>query len=192
VTEDLSQLERRLEQATASDGASDGPLDAETASLREGWLALTERLKAVQPAAASPLVWREPRRSRRYEGRRALAVIAVAASLVMGVAVAGRMVRTDRVGPVAAFSAPSAGSAELAARASTTDPVQPGAPSDQRGETEQVPTVRDWDDPLDQQIAAAGDEIAGVHRDWDHLDDALGTLYYGLDQVERDLEESSL
>jgi len=40
MSDDLHELERRLERATAAEISPDQSPDAETESLREGWLAL--------------------------------------------------------------------------------------------------------------------------------------------------------
>jgi hypothetical protein len=187
VSDELSRLQHRLEQATAPECPSDALLDTETASLRDGWLALGELLQAVQPALEGPLALREPPRRRSWRRLRLAGIAAVAASLLVGVTLAGKWMRAGRPNGPALLSATSP---------SETDPanVDPsGIASSQRQATASSDDLDwDWHDPLDQQIALAAEEVVRIQQDWDCLDDAFGPLYRGLEQMEQDLDESTL
>jgi uncharacterized protein with von Willebrand factor type A (vWA) domain len=49
-----------------------------------------------------------------------------------------------------------------------------------------------WDDPLDEQIALAGQQVLRLQQDWDSLDDAFGPVYHGLEEMEDELDQSTL
>jgi hypothetical protein len=50
----------------------------------------------------------------------------------------------------------------------------------------------DWDDPLDQQIASVGQEVVRVQQDWSQADGAFGPLYWGLEEMAEELDQSPL
>ena len=54
MNEDTKKLEEQLERATAEGGRMDDSLDAETAALREGWLALDRLIETAQTASGGP------------------------------------------------------------------------------------------------------------------------------------------
>ncbi len=181
---ELDDLRRRLEQATASEGRAEGPLDAETASLREGWLALGELLGAVEPPPEKPLRLREPPRPRRV-ARTAAVLAALGASLVIGATLAARWVADDRV--VRRVLLPQdAASRSMEREEPQVEPVAEPV------ETASLEDHEAWDDPLDQQIALAAQRIVGVQQDWDRVDGAFGPLYTALEEMAEELDESAL
>jgi len=181
VSDELNKLRRRLEQATAAERPSGVPLDAETASLREGWLALGQLLEAAQPALGEPLKLREPvERTSRARWRRAGAV---AAALLIGVTSAWEWTRSGRHDGASSMPALSSRTA--------ADIEHPVAPSKQ---PQLAPTEDEleWNDPLDQQITLVAQEVVRVQQDWYRLDEAFSPVHRGLEQMEADLEENTL
>ena len=89
MKEDTKKIEEQLEKATAPGDTLDAALDAETKSLREGWLALGQLIEAVQPPSAGPPELQYPTQAapiqrRKLLGRKTLAALAaLAASLVV-------------------------------------------------------------------------------------------------------------
>jgi hypothetical protein len=182
---EFDDLRRRLEQATAPEGRAEGPLDAETASLREGWLALGELLSAAEPPAEEPLTLREPPRPRRRIARTAAVLAALGASLVIGATLAARWVADDPV--VRRVPLPQ----DAASRSTEREEAQ-GEPVAEPVETASLDDRAAWDDPLDRRIALAAQRIVGVQQDWDRVDGAFGPLYSGLEEMAEELDESAL
>ena len=177
---DWSEFELQLERATAAGQSSDVPLDPETASLREGWLALGQLLEAAQGADDPPLELRPLRRQERTAWRVAAAA-ALAASLVGAVTLAWNWVNTRHVGDQTPASThwASRDSIEAKSAAQPSEPLSPGA-------------ELAWNDPLDDEIALAGQEMILVEQDWYRFDQALDAVHYGLEQMHQDLENSTL
>ena len=185
MSDELDRLQRQLERATASECSTDGPLDAETASLREGWLALGELLDAAEPSREQPLKLREPLEAGHRTRRKAAAIVALAASLLVGVTLAGQWLRANRPGGLATLSDESLSEIVRA----DGEPFNPDI-----GELETAPLADwvDWDDPLDQQIASVAQELVRIQQDWDQVDGAFGPLYFGLEEMAEELDESPL
>ena len=180
MSDELNELERRLAAATAPECPAHLLSDAETAALREGWLALGELLEAAQPMLDQPVRLRQPPNRRVPVGWRLAGAAALAASVLLGMTLAWQLTRGSRGGGT---SSPSEGLAVAA--------EEPNAPSEQ---PRTIPTEDElaWDDPLDEQIALAGQQILGLQQGWDYLDDAFGPVYHGLEAMEDDLDESTL
>ena len=180
MSDELSELDRRLTAATAPECPAHLLSDAETAALREGWLALGELLEAAQPMLDQPVRLRQPPNRRVPVGWRLAGAAALAASVLLGMTLAWQLTRGIRGGST---SSPSEGLA-VGVRESKVPPEQPRT----------VPTDDElvWDDPLDEQIASAGQQILRLQQDWDYLDDAFGPVYHGLEEMEDDLEQSTL
>ena len=185
MSDEFDKLQRQLEQATAPDCPAESRLDAETASLREGWLALAELLKAAEPASEEPLELRAPLMPVRRVGPKAVGLVALAASLLVAVSVAGRWIRSDRAGGSGSLSEHA-----LSGVISTDrEPVGPGP-----GQIEPA-SLADrfaWDDPLDQQIASVAQELVRLQQDWDQVDGGFGPLYHGLEAMAEELDQSPL
>ena len=182
MNDEPSELERRLERATAPECPSDPPQDAETAALRDGWLALGQLLEAAQPSGEPFQLRSMPERTRRV-GRWPVVAAAVAASLLLGVALAWKLVGGGAVddvsrldGAVAAHVPPGTG-ANVAPKPTLSEPVVDDLP---------------WDDPLDQQIASVAEEVVRVQQEWYRLEQGFAPVYRGLEQMEDDLAESPL
>lgn len=180
MSDELNELERRLERATAAECPSEPILDAETASLREGWLALGQLLEAVRPQLEQPLQLPEPARPKPLVRWRLAGVAAVAASILVGLTLVWKSIGTSRPSTPSSVSEASAVEAEqpLPARRTT-----------------QLASVADelaWDDSLDQQIASAAQAVVRIQQDWYHLDYAFGPVYHGLEQMEEDFDQGAL
>lgn len=180
MSDELNELERQLERATAAECPSEALLDAETASLREGWLALGQLLEAARPTLEEPLELPEPARPTWHVRWRLAGVAAVAASILVGLTLVWKSTGTSRPGD------PSTLSDEI-----SVDAEQP-LPGARQARLVSIPDELNWDDSLDEQITLAAQEVVRIQQDWYYLDDAFGPVYHGLEQMEEDLDQSAL
>ena len=188
MSEESDKLRRRLEQATAAElPAAELPaaelLDAETASLREGWIALGQLLETAHPVTEQPLDLPHPMPRRAAARWKPAAAAILAASLLVAATLAWSWMQTKGSG----------GSSQMAEKESKavlpvakTTPVEP--------DIEPVPDLNDlrWDDSFDEQLAMVGEDVIRVQEDWYGLDDAFGPVQAGLEQVAEDIESDSL
>ena len=176
------ELERRLQQATAPEGPPDksmdtASMDAETASLREGWLAFGQLLEAAQPmsdASALEELLPSPQAAPGKASSRwkASLAAALAASLVIGATLAWNLMSKR---------------ADIAVEDTDNKTPQP-APIIAEDTVDEL----QWDDSLDDRLALVSQEIMRVEGDWDCLDDAFSPAWKGIDQVDQDIEEGTL
>ena len=180
MSDELFELERRLTAATAPECPAYLLSDAETAAMREGWLALGELLEAAQPMLDEPVRLPEPPNRRLSARWKLAATAALAATVLLGVMLGRRFVEGNRQGGIASTPEGVAVGVE-----------RPNAPSEQ---PRTMPTEESlvWDDPLDEEIALAGQQIVRLQQDWGYLNDAFGPVYSGLEEMEDDLDESTL
>ena len=194
MSDELEKLRRQMEQATAPEVPPDAGLDAETESLRRTWLALGQLLEASQPAADRPLELRPMPRRTGHLGRKLAAAATLAASLALGVVVAWALIeRAQTDGPASpARKVASPESPQEAELPTDTGPSpvqeQPLPQTVDRDETIRLA----WDDSLDDRIAEMGQEVARAQQDWDGLDDTLGTVWQGLEEIEEDIQNDTL
>ncbi len=182
MSDELNELQRRLEWATVPESPVDPPEDAETAALGEGWLALGQLLEAAEPWQEPFELRKHPERTRQV-GWRSVVAAAVAASLLIGVALAWKLTGGGAPGSEAKPSgAVAVNMGREGAVIVSPERTGPEPPAEDLG----------WDDPLDQQIASVGQEVVRVQQDWYGGDDAFGPVYRGLEQMDEDLAESSL
>lgn len=181
MSDELNQLRRQLEQATSAEVPPDVSLDDQTRSLRQTWLALGQLLETAQPAPDEPLQLRPmPRRTVRSRWRLA-AVAVLAASLLVGVALALSWLGRTPSGQIAT---PKSSQDKKSARPEE-EQRPPAVVEDQADEW-------DWDDSLDEQIAMAGQEVVLVQQGWHDLDDAFGSVQVGLEEIEEDIQDETL
>ena len=171
MNDETKNLQRQLEEATAAADAVDASLDAETASLRESWLAFGELLDtAAEPTVEPPEMPRLPRRAvvpRRW--------LVVSAALVASLLIAISLI-ISAMGP------------EQTAKPEIDAPPQVDPPS----RAELVADELQWDDTLDEQIALAGWRMVHVQGDCYQLDGSFSILRDGIEQMEEDMDKSTL
>ena len=186
MSDELSKLERQLRQATAPDAATDAPLDDETASLREGWLAFGQLLKNAQPSSDEPFELRPMPRRGSFARRKLVLAVAVAASLLVVATLAWQLAGSwILVGPLPATE-------EIALPNTEQPNTEQPAPVVEEPQTELAADELKWDDSLDEQIASIGQEVVRVQQDWYSLGNAFSTVDYGLEQIEQDMEDNTL
>ncbi len=204
MSTNFKTLEQQLEWATVRDLAPDALPDQETASLREAWLAFGQLLAAAQPASDQPLecLAHPPGRARR---RWLLATIAgLAASLLVAATIAWSVRRT---GPARVIPTPSGdvgvthvtpSEVNKALGEKLSSPTAPGSvltwddALDKEIAVAGQSAVSVDDDPLDKQIAVVGQAVASVDQDWPLLAGASAPVRYGLEGIEKDIENNPL
>lgn len=199
---------QRLQQATAADAPADvpgdTPCDAETASLREGWLALGQLIEAAEPSAR-PLVLAEPLEQPARVLRWQLAAAALAASLIVGGTLVWTSLRnrpsdvsaspsrqialpgTNPAAPVPTLATPHDSPATDAVRTAAVaaaDTVTGG------GTVEE--DLLSWEDPLDDEIALVSREVILMRQDSYRLDNAYDPVRSGIEQIEQEFDDNTL
>jgi hypothetical protein len=191
MNQDHDKLLEILEQATAPRSEPEGRLDSETASLREGWLALGQLLEGAEPSAElpMPLPTLRPARKRGWH----LAIIAaVAASLLIGMVTAWRFRATNQP------AGPSLTPENVAVSDGSANSDVPAAPENRMAAAPTnktaapVPSEVKWDDKLDDEIVQVAQAVVGVEQQWAYGADAASFVHYGLEQVEEEMQGGSL
>lgn len=183
MTDDLRELERRLEEATASPNAAADGLDADTAALRAGWLALGELLETTQPAADVQLppmpLPPAPRRTRWAP----VALAALAASLLVALTATWCARGTKPVAPLPTPSPEIAGNA-----------AKPSAAPIQQKPVEPDDVEIAWDDSLDEEFAQASQAITQARQDWLATATTWRVYHFEsqLENVKKDLDANTL
>lgn len=195
MNDETERLQEMLERATAPGDEVPEDLDAETVSLREGWLAFGRLLSDTQPTAAEPCEnWKvTPRPVRRW--RPLGMAIAVAASLLIaaGLTMAYRL--RDGSSGVQPNSPTIAQDSRVPAATVNETPgalAQPTAEARRERQVAAVPDDLKWDDSLDEQITAVAQAAALVHEDWYAQAGNLNAIGRGLDEIKKDIEDGTL
>ena len=181
MNDELRQLERRLEQATARRLPDGTTLDSETAALREGWLAMAQLLEAADAASAemAPVRPLPPAGSRRTW--MAAAAAAIAASLLVGGALAWKLSSGgNSVEQVAKDRAPSQQPEPLRAPEKDLTAFPMALPDTSS------------DESLDEGIARAYQELIRIEQDWHRLGSASAPLANKLEQIGQELSQSTI
>jgi len=187
MNRDLKTLEQQLERATARDVPPNALLDQETTSLREAWLAFGQLLETAQPGPDQPLkcLSHPPGGGRRRW--LVAAIVGLAASLLVAATIAWSARRTE---PAGIITAPS-----VAVAVSRAEPSAPAAkkalpekPSSPAGQGSALA----WDDALDKEITLTGQAVVSASQESPLLVDACAPVRYGLEEIEKDIENSPL
>ena len=198
MNDEQQRLRKMLERATAPGHEMPADLDAETSSLREGWLALGKLLDDAQLAAGqSSRPWQVTLRPAPRRWPLAVAVV-IAASLLLaaGLTLAYRLRDgSDAVQP----SAPSLAQDDHSAAKPHVD--APGAvaqtptPDPRSPITDHRSPITDqlaWDDSLDDELTVVAQAAALVRDDWYARAGGVSAIERGLDQIKKDIEDGTL
>lgn len=203
MNDETKRLQEMLERATAPGDELPEDLDAQTAALRESWLALSKLLTDAQSATSEP--WEDwlvtPRPTRHWRPVRW--AIAVAASLLIaaGLAVAYRLqnggdgVRPNPPTIARDIHAPATVVEQTPATVVEALPATAVAPAAEIRPDTQLAAGSDefeWDDTLDDQITTLAQATALVHEDWYAQAGKLNALGQALDEVKKDIEDGTL
>ena len=202
---DTQRLKQMLEEATAADASVAGDTasaghsasechDAETASLREAWLAFGQLIRAadaslaVMPNIATPIVPKKSRRSR-WLGL----IVAAAAALLVAVSFGwwiGRGLKQGAREPSLAQTV-TPGQATPQAEKVATEQPKTGTTKTPNTATPNTATST-WDDPLETQIASVSQQISNVEQNWQHRVDDVDLVQYRIDDVTDSLQNDKL
>jgi hypothetical protein len=194
MKDDLETSLRVLEDATAAGDRPEVQLDAETAPLREAWLAFGEMLEAAQPPNfSSPLptnlrsvpgegpgVGAAPSRRRRC-WQRLLAAGLLAASLLVAATtiwlLSGGNCRDN----------PTAAPGQMASTKQQAAPSQKA-----RAKSVSVTDAPQWDDSLDEQFEQVNWQMLCVRGNEAFRTDAFGQAQYRLERLRETIQADSL
>jgi len=198
MNDESKRLQEMLERATAPGDEMPADLDAETKSLREGWLALGKLLEDAQFASGRSLdSWRVTPRSASRRWPLAL-VAAVAASLLLAVGLTLVSRLMDRPGtaqpnpPTMArddhpASDPGLKSATAVAQSPNTE-HQTQEPETQTLNNSDLA----WDNSLDEEIETVARAAALARQDWYAGAGNWRSVERGLDEIKKDIEDGTL
>jgi hypothetical protein len=201
MKDDSEEMQRMLEKATNGGSAPPDELDAETASLREAWLAFGQMLETASPPAMelplgleggttyspySPLSLREGPEvrgtpSHAWRHWRLPAAALLAASLLVAVATAWMLYNVNQ-------QADSKAPPEKIA--STNGDVVPLKQS--RTHAPAKADEPQWDDALDERFAQVGWQMLCVQHNQYFRTDAFGIVEYQLQQFSQAIKADKL
>jgi hypothetical protein len=211
MSDDINKLVEQLEKATAPGEQIDASLDAETRSLREGWLALGQLIEAAQPPSAHPPLILAPqqqypaqpvptRRRKLAASKTLVASAALAASLLVAALATWSFVTRSFVN--GSFVNGSFVNGRQDPQIVQDQQNQTPAPvvkvttpvlvQDNRNPSDSAGDELDWDAPLDSEIAAAGQEMLRIQSDWHASDDTSSAIYYRMQQMRQELNDNTL
>jgi len=195
VNDEPNELKRRLEEATARESPRGVPSDDETASLREGWVALGHLMETAQPID-EPFDLRPVAQRTRGSGRVVAIVAALAVSLLIGTITAWLLIGNappDGPNVPDGVAAIDDGQERPAEPFPEKPPVQPERVLAVAPPSEEIfvdPLA--WDDSFDDQLALLGEDVIRMEEDWYHLDDPFESILDALEQMEEEFRENKL
>lgn len=193
MSDDTKKLEEQLEKATAPGDTLDAVLDAETTSLREGWLALDRLIEAAQPSSARRPELQfpaqpQPSKNGKHAAAKKLAALAtLAASLLVAALLTWSFV-AGRQDQKIVKDQPN----EAQSPATVEKVPAPVLVQDEQTSGDSSGEDLDWDASLDGEIAAAGQEMLRIQSDWYASDDTSSAIYYRMQQMRQDLGDNTL
>jgi hypothetical protein len=173
MKDELDNSQRLVEAVTSASDAPLEPLDTESASLREAWLAFGELLAASE---ISPLLSGEGPGVRavcpRRQPRRWLlpAIGALAASLLIAASTAWML--HNSIPQQALAPAPSQTAKAIPIPAATSGPQ--------------------WDDSLDEQVAQLGKQVTSARENQHSTADDFALMQYRIEQFRQEVQTDSL
>ena len=178
MNEQTELWQRQLEQATRRHPTADETLDAETADLREGWLALGSLLEAADEDFAEQTLPVQIQSARHQQRRRWLGIVALAASLLLAVSAAWIGLRS-RQQPRLPSTPEVAGSPSQSAR-----PRSPTPPSKNISSPDGEIC---WDDAWDEKLAQLDQSFVSLCRWSDLGDTSLQIVDQQLQQISQEM-----
>lgn len=191
MNDEQSRLQNSLERATARGDDMPADLDAESASLREGWLALGKLLSDAETVAGGPLEdWKllpppEPRRWRK------IVAVALAASLLIAVG-ATIGLRILNLSGVKSVEEQQLAHGKAGSGAVKPDVSQPNTPAATNNQLATASDGLDWGDSLDEQLSSVAQAAVSVRYDADLNLHGLSALERGFDQLESEINSGKL
>jgi hypothetical protein len=208
VNDEMRELQARLERATSRGNVGSDALDAETAALREGWLALGQVLESAEtglassfekrcrekagtgslPAVVSPTLpptGSEPVPISLRRRRAGLLPLLIAAAVI--VLVAATIAWQSQFWPSPDGAGATPGPMAKTAERPTPKPQEAVVPAPPE-KPAAIPSAVEiaWDDSLDSEIASVGRAVVRVDQEWHALADASSAVQYQLQQLSQE------
>ena len=169
MDEEIARRQSQLEQATRHELPADEPLDAETAELRAGWVALSRLLETADNGFAEQTLLAHLRESPPQAWRHWVGVGVLAASLLVAVAAGWLWLRAGR-------SPDSPTSGEVAELRQPANSRTPAANGEFR-----------WDDSWDERLAQLDQKFVSL-RSWASPGEvSLRVMDEQLQQIDREM-----
>jgi hypothetical protein len=175
----LNDMMRQLERATTNEPDRDASSDPQTAALREGWTLLGQLLQAAETESPCRVAWEEltipppATPATRLAAWKVPAALAVAASLLLGLALTWSFWRTPTGESMAKSSAPK-------------------TETHTQAKTETVLADLPWDEPIDTEIAQAKRQVLAVEQEWCFLSNATYPVYGRLQEIQQEMSDGSM
>ena len=193
MSDETKILAEQLEKATAPGNIVDDTLDAETKALREGWLALDQLIEATQPSETElpelqfPMQPQPATKSKLAVAKKLAALATLAASLLAAALLTWSFVDGRQDEKIVK---------NQSNETQTPSPIEevsaPVLVQDEQKPSDTAADELDWDAPLDNEIAAAGQEMLRIQSDWYASDDTSSAVYYRMQQMQQDLSDNTL
>jgi hypothetical protein len=191
MSDDLHELEQRMEQATAPRLQAGSDLEPEIASLRSGWLALEELLVAAEPQIKPPVrsvpVVPAPPRKRRM----LLRLVALAASLLVVVSVISYIARhkpTDvDLAKKESIAPPMKQEPAVAENRITPSPSPMKKATAAANKSELA-----WDDTFDQELSSADFAVRQAQMDKFAFASKSSQIQYQIEGLRDEIEGNNL
>lgn len=190
---------RRLEAITSRREPPPGELDAEGRAWRGAWMELGRMIEDVEaslPAEtasaspkASPAATAAPRRSPQRWFAAALAVLA--ASVLVAVVSWAVVDTLDTSQPVVPAPGELAAEPPAPPQAPPAAPKGPGRPEPDLPQIAADDPLR-WDAAIDEEINSLAEAVVETQEDWYARNGGFDSVYYGLEQMERELSDETL
>jgi hypothetical protein len=180
MNDDLQELERSLERATASTGPPESDMDPQTAALREAWAVWGRLLEAAETPQEPLLVrWTPPRSIK----RRWLPVAAGLSAALVTIGAATVWIALAARPPADSLPSPetAASTGQPGALAAATQP-------------QSAPTASEapWDDTVDEELAHVGQKLIRAQQDWHARTDAFDLVWSRLERIHAEVETGQL
>jgi hypothetical protein len=186
---DIKKLEALLEKATTRGDLTETDLDAETASLRAGWLSLSELIAAAEPEAILPkysplsnIPQPQPTFPKRHH-HIATVLVAMASAILVAVTIGVFTRNNDSLIDSTQKVATTANPDKTDVSTTKQLPVST-QPKDTANDTELA-----WNDTLDQEMESTR---LAISQSWNDQLAAASHVDYQIESFRKELEDSSL
>jgi hypothetical protein len=205
MNQPIDKSQENIELAT-SPLRPEQELDAETAALRETWLAWGQLLEACDAGEEPAIAWRTPPAPARRRSWLPLAASVLAASLVVAAALSWTGRPTNRQPAVAALPQPAvatpgkgspAAANQVASAVPKATPIPKSVVNNAVVDKKTVAAAAATQQPqseeaIDQQIAEVGQQFVAVRQEWSSAPDPFLAAHYTAQAVQHDVDTGGL
>ncbi len=198
--QDTLRLKQMLEEVTAADASVS--VDAETASLREAWLAFGQLAAAADaslPAMPDLMISIAPRKARRshWLGLIAATAAALLVAVTLGWWIRGGSRQQNGNGnggepAVAHAAAPKQAKPQTMEQGQPKPAVAQGKKAMANKSKTGAAATSVWDDSLETQISSVSRQVGNLEQNWQHRVDDLDLVQYRIDEMSDSLQNDVL